>query len=270
MHLPPLTLGPLLLPGMLWLCLLALGVATAVHALVRRSDGAAGERDPWLPLAGVAALGARAAFVASYWNDYLAAPWSILNLRDGGWHAGGGIAALLLGLAIHAWRRPAQRRALAAATGAATTACGVALMLALAAAPRPAERLPPLTALRVDGSSLSLPDGQATLLNLWASWCPPCRREMPVLVEAAGRYPQIRFVLLNQGEDAATATAALRELGIPPELAALDPDAQAATILDVRGYPATLLIDANGRVVRRHVGEVSRASLAAMLRELEP
>ncbi|MBL8246239.1 MAG: TlpA family protein disulfide reductase [Rhodanobacteraceae bacterium] len=146
--------------------------------------------------------------------------------------------------------------------------CGLAAMLALALAPKPPERLPALSAVRADGSALALPDGQATVLNLWASWCPPCRREMPVLADAAARHPQIRFVLLNQGEDADVAAAALREMGIPLDLGAWDPDARASDILEARGYPVTLIIDADGRVLRRHLGEVSRASLAAMLGEL--
>lgn len=268
MNLPPLTIGPSLLPGGLWLCLLALGIATAVHAGMRKAAGVPGERDPWLPLAGVAALGARAGFVTLYWGEYWHAPWSILNLRDGGWHAGSGVAALVLGLAYYLWRRPAQRRALAASISAAVTGCGLAVMLALSLAPKPPERLPTLSAVRADGSALALPDGQATVLNLWASWCPPCRREMPVLADAAARHPQIRFVLLNQGEDADVAAAALREMGIPLDLGAWDPDARASDILEARGYPVTLIIDADGRVLRRHLGEVSRASLAAMLGEL--
>ena len=141
-------------------------------------------------------------------------------------------------------------------------------LLALSLAPKPPERLPTLSAVRADGSALALPDGQATVLNLWASWCPPCRREMPVLADAAARHPQIRFVLLNQGEDADVAAAALREMGIPLDLGAWDPDARASDILEARGYPVTLIIDADGRVLRRHLGEVSRASLAAMLGEL--
>lgn len=268
MNLPPLTIGPALLPGGLWLCLLALGIAAAVHAGMRKAAGLPNERDPWLPLAGVAALGARTGFVAMYWGEYWQSPWSICNLRDGGWHVGSGVAALLLGLAFHAWRRPAQRRALAASISAAVSGCGLAAMLALALAPKPPERLPALSGLRADGSALALPNGQPTVLNLWASWCPPCRREMPVLADAAARHPQIRFVLLNQGEDADVAAAALREMGIPLDLGAWDPDARASDILEARGYPVTLIIDADGRVLRRHLGEVSRASLAAMLGEL--
>ena len=44
--------------------------------------------------------------------------------------------------------------------------------------------------------------GTPTVLNLWATWCPPCRREMPVLQQAQGANPDVNFVFINQGEKA--------------------------------------------------------------------
>lgn len=46
--------------------------------------------------------------------------------------------------------------------------------------------------------------GKPTVINLWASWCPPCRREMPVLSEAQKKYPNVKLIFINQNEDAVT------------------------------------------------------------------
>jgi thiol-disulfide isomerase/thioredoxin len=121
------------------------------------------------------------------------------------------------------------------------------------------------------GQTFSLGDlrGKVVVINLWATWCPPCRREMPVLVAGAQRYPHLRFLLVNQGEDQPTVDAAAAQWSIPVAMLALDPDSAVSTALGVRGYPTTLLVAADGRIVGRHTGEVSGASLAALIEDLE-
>ena len=118
------------------------------------------------------------------------------------------------------------------------------------------------------GELLPLHDGRPSVINLWASWCPPCRREMPVLVDGAQRFPDVRFVLLNQGEDQATVEATGHQWSIPPTLMALDPESAVGHALGARGYPTTLIVAADGRILARHSGEVSRASLAALIESI--
>src|SRR5690606_29588514 len=71
---------------------------------------------------------------------------------------------------------------------------------------RAAPPLPDVAAATLDGAPVRLSDraSKPVVLNLWATWCPPCRREMPVFADAVERYPGVDIVLLNQGEDAAT------------------------------------------------------------------
>lgn len=265
--LPPLAIGPLMMPPGLWLLVLT-AVAAAIG--MRLVDVRRGERHDdneslifWVVLGGL--LAARLGFVGLQFADYRAEPWSMLNIRDGGWHLGLG----LLGALATGWllkrRRPERTLALSVGAGAAVAtlllAMGIARLGATAATP-----LPDLALRFQDGPTRPLRDARPQVINLWATWCPPCRREMPVLVAAAKAHPEVRFVLANQGEDDDTLAGFLREHPIPPNLLALDPDASLSAALGVRGYPTTLFVDAEGRIVERRVGELSRASLSLRLR----
>ncbi|WP_459655422.1 TlpA family protein disulfide reductase, partial [Achromobacter xylosoxidans] len=65
--------------------------------------------------------------------------------------------------------------------------------------------------------------GKPTVVNLWASWCPPCRREMPAFEQAQAANPDIHFVFLNQGEAASTVRQYLDEHAPSLANALLDP-----------------------------------------------
>ncbi|MGV8189993.1 TlpA family protein disulfide reductase, partial [Pseudomonas aeruginosa] len=67
-------------------------------------------------------------------------------------------------------------------------------------------RLPELSLRNAAGESVQLADfrGRPLVINLWASWCPPCRREMPVLQQAQAENPDVVFLFANQGESAET------------------------------------------------------------------
>ena len=258
-----------MLPPGLWLSLLMLAVATVVwrQQLAKVLPQAANDDTP-LALAGLGMLGARVGFVGLWWRDYLESPWSVINIRDGGWWWPGGIAAIALGAALIGWRRPPLRRPLLLASAAASAIGALALVVAGSLSSDTEVRVPELQVENLAGELLPLHDGRPSVINLWASWCPPCRREMPVLVEGARRYPAIRFLLVNQGEDPVTVEAAGKHWPIPASMLALDMDSQVSTALGVRGYPTTLLVSADGRILERHTGEVSSASLAALIERI--
>jgi len=169
-------------------------------------------------------------------------------------------------------------------------AAGAALLLA-ACAPattRPADRppQPPTTgpvrdqdAVRVrfegfaGGPAFSLPDdlaGRPLVVNFWASWCTPCRKEMPVLQSLSQQLRgRVDFLGVDYLDQAGAARRLAAETGVTYRLAA-DPRGQAGAKLGITGLPTTLFIDAGGGLVGRRVGELDarrlREAIASYLR----
>ena len=213
------------------------------------------------------AVAARVAFVAQWFGEYRTAPWSILDIRDGGFSPWAVVAGALTIAAWKAWRHPASRRPLAVGLSCGAIAWGLFIML-----PQPGGRdapsLPTVELEALDGAPVSLPSlagGAPTVVNLWATWCPPCRREMPVLAEAQRTQADVRFVFASQSEDAATVRRFVQSNVPGLHNVVLDPDAALGRELGAPGLPTTLFFDAQGRLVDTHVGALSGASLAAKL-----
>ena len=114
-----------------------------------------------------------------------------------------------------------------------------------------------------------LPGDRPTIVNLWASWCPPCIREMPVLEEAQQRYPGINVVFVNQGEHPQTIRQFLMEQNLALLNVFTDRHNHLGEAVGSRGLPTTLFYDADGNLVDSHIGELSRASLARGLERFD-
>lgn len=257
-------IGPLALPISVLLLLAAGLVAAGVgHLVGRRHQAGIVNTLSDMLLAGV--LVARLAFVAFWFDAYRSAPWSMLDIRDGGFMIWPGIAAALLVAAWRGWRQAALRKPLVVGLAAGALVWG-ALFGALRMTEPPALPTLALTSLAGDPVKLAaLAAGKPMVVNLWASWCPPCRREMPVLAAAQQRETGVNFVFVNQGEDGATAQRYLSagRLGLANVL--LDPGAALGREVGSGALPTTLFYDASGRLVDTHLGELSAASLASKL-----
>lgn len=99
--------------------------------------------------------------------------------------------------------------------------------------------------------------GRAVVLNLWATWCVPCRQEMPSLDRLQAKLGGPRFQVLAVSIDKQGATVVqpfYRELGLQSLGIYLDPSGQAPSVLGVEGVPVTLLINAQGREIGRKLG----------------
>lgn len=267
-------IGPLALPAGLVLLFLALCAAYGVAWWLRRYRQLpdAGPLVSDMLIAGL--LAARLAFVLRWHEQYLSALWSILNIRDGGFMAPAGIAGAL---AIAAWRcrRPAMaamRRPLAASAAAGALAWGV-LSAGLGLAYDKPTALPAVALQTLDGTSTrlaALAGGKPMVVNLWASWCPPCRREMPVLAAAQQARADVVVVYANQREDAAAIDAFLAPSGLALRNVVLDGEAALGKAAGSSALPTTLFYDAQGRLVDTHLGELSDASLASKLQKIAP
>lgn len=129
------------------------------------------------------------------------------------------------------------------------------------------EYLPAVALQQLDGQTVQLADfkGRPVVLNAWATWCGPCRREMPLLVEAAQANPGVHFVFLNISDGPAAVRAFEDELNLKIPNVLLDPEARLSDPLRIQGLPVTLFYDAEGRLVKRHIGEIDAAELERSL-----
>jgi cytochrome c biogenesis protein CcmG, thiol:disulfide interchange protein DsbE len=114
-------------------------------------------------------------------------------------------------------------------------------------------------AVRLDGLT-----GRPTVVNLWASWCGPCREELPAFNRLAATG-KVRVIGVASDDDLRSALSYAGALKLDfPSL--LDEHGALKARLGVPGLPATVLLDGQGRIVRRHPGQLTDASLADLLR----
>ncbi len=263
-------MGPLVLPYALLLVFAAVAAAQGVAKLVGRRAGIDVELVLWKTLL-VGFVAARLAFVWEFRSAYFASPLGMLDIRDGGWTPTAGfVGAWLFALSRHG-QLPAYRKALrsALATGTVVWAVGAAV---LAVTPDTGQGLPALDFTSLEGQPVHLADfkGKPTVVNLWATWCPPCVREMSTLHQAQIERPGVNFVFLNQGESADRVAAWLQTRKLPMRNVLMDGNKQAGAAFKQRALPTTLFFDSKGRMVSMRIGELSAATLDERLQGLTP
>ena len=111
----------------------------------------------------------------------------------------------------------------------------------------------------MDGSEMALADfrGKVVLLNFWATWCPPCRREMPSMerVHQELNAGPFSVIAINEYESPDHVFAYVSQLSTDPTFPILfDPDSAVSELYKVRGLPTTYLIDKHGRIRYRAIG----------------
>jgi cytochrome c biogenesis protein CcmG/thiol:disulfide interchange protein DsbE len=98
--------------------------------------------------------------------------------------------------------------------------------------------------------------GGIFIVNVWATWCPPCHAEHPYLLEISQREKNVTFVGVNYKDDAKAAREFLQERGNPFKLNLVDLDGRLGIDLGVAGPPETFIVDSSGLIRYRHVGVV--------------
>jgi cytochrome c biogenesis protein CcmG, thiol:disulfide interchange protein DsbE len=141
--------------------------------------------------------------------------------------------------------------------------------------PAPALALVPLEGLQREGRPVpsfapaDLASGRASIVNVFASWCAPCRVEHPFLVAMANSPPvkagKVAMLGLNYKDDPENARRFLGQLGNPYSAVGSDRAGRAAIDWGVYGVPETFLIGPDGRILKKHIGPLDAESAAQML-----
>lgn len=128
---------------------------------------------------------------------------------------------------------------------------------------------PLITGKTLDGSTFTADSG-VRLVNLWASWCAPCRAEAPTLARLAKEYQgRVQFVGMLTRDNVASATAFAEKFGLTyPTITDESLILDFAGTLAPNAIPTTLVIDRQGRVAARLSGEVTDSSLSAVLDDI--
>ncbi len=216
-----------------------------------------------------ALIGSRFVFLAMHATLYVDNPWAVFDIRDAGWHAPAGVA---IGAAWLGWRmrqhadlhRPVWQLSV------------LAVILWFGgtwwAEQRVAQAMPAVAVESLEQSQPqalnTLLDGRPVVVNLWATWCGPCRQEMPALAQAQQDNPHIRFVFVNQGEDAAHVEQFIAQQGWILKDMWLDAKAQTGKSVGSQSLPTTMFYDAQGQLVRAHVGVLTPIAIRAQLLQM--
>ncbi len=142
----------------------------------------------------------------------------------------------------------------------------------LPAAPAVGHPAPDFTLTTVAGETFTLSAlrGKPVVLNFWATWCPPCRAELPELQAASARYAdQVIIVGVNQAEPADAVRGFAGQFGLTFPIP-LDEQAVVSRQYAVRSLPTTFFVDRNGIIRRIQSGPVTEATLAQALKQIFP
>lgn len=131
--------------------------------------------------------------------------------------------------------------------------------------PAPEFDLPPLEGLtrqgaQVTGFATGDLQGNVTLVNIWASWCGPCRDEHPHLM-ALSKVEGVRLVGINYKDEPANARRFLGALGLPYEAVGVDADGRTFVDWGAYGVPETFIVDARGIIRHKYIGPITAKAL---------
>ena len=277
-------LGPFLIPTRPMLLLLCLVIAIwSASYLGKKFDlekdrlKRAAEYTAWIGV-----LGARLGFVVVNWSAYQSAPWTILYLWQPGYLYLGG---LIFGSACILWQSliylPAKRSAFITVLTGSYLLAGLLFFAAIGSlellrqpdVPGSGNLAPDIRFQDLSGTPVSLSDleGRGIVLNFWATWCPPCRREMPMLDEFHANYSGkgLSVIGLAIDEPPGQVRRFIESIGVSypiwVDAPRSEPEFERSQEVFDRyggvGLPMTVFIDRAGIIRRIYVGELSRGFL---------
>lgn len=212
---------------------------------------------------------ARVGHVVRHGGNFLAEPLRVFYVWQGGFAIEIGVA-LALAYTLFRFRRE-LRLALWTVVPSAAAAYVAFFVLHLTAG-TPATPLPSGGTYRtLEGEAFDPAElaGQPVVINLWATWCPPCRREMPMMADVAANTDDAKLVFVNQGEGVETIERYLAAENLELEHVVLDGFGEFRRHYQVPGLPATLFIGSDGTLQSVHMGEISREGLLTGIERIQ-
>lgn len=234
----------------------------------------------------VGLVSGRLAFGVIYWRAYIEAPWEILYVWQAGFHATSGFIAGTLFL-VYRNRFSILNRDYKPLVASLSAALFLGLwtlgsLIWFANAERNAvaeigsfyESDDQFRDLAGNAVSLNQFAGKPTVINFWATWCGPCRREMPLLANSVATLEEqgIRLVAINLDErfDVVTDYLEANNLSLPVWINGLNSTGLLFERVGGQVMPTTLFINASGMIVSTHIGELSEATLLRGVRSIQP
>lgn len=209
---------------------------------------------------------ARVSFVITFWEIYQKSWLTAFDIRDGGFNS---YAGWLTGAMILFVRARGHRKLTTTYFKAALISAAIIFPLftlnTLVGTQYNSSQIKVVNA-KGDPRVLNLQTGKPLILNFWASWCPPCRREMPIFQNAQEKHKELEFIFINQQEAPKTAQHFLTENNIQLDNIYFDFSGSTAQQLGAYGLPTTLFFNHEGKLINSHMGGLSEASLQHYLK----
>ncbi len=213
-------------------------------------------------------LTSRITFVIALWGVYQADWLTVFDIRDGGFNQSVGWFAGLTFIMIRArGNRKLMSAYLKSALFTGVLIFPLFVINTLINNQTEVTRVEVVTA-QGKPHSVNTQTGKPLIVNFWASWCPPCRREMPILQDAQQKHTDMQFVFINQKESPEKARRFLETQQITIKNSYFDFSGKSAAQLGAYGLPTTLFFNADGELVESHMGELSAATLQHYLAPL--
>jgi cytochrome c biogenesis protein CcmG/thiol:disulfide interchange protein DsbE len=235
----------------------------------------------------VGIIAARLGFTASNWNSYLNEPWTVLFIWQPGYSVGVGITAAIVFSVLclqrlnGLWHRSSISILTSGIlTGVIVFSTVVGLVWALSDqnTVRPGSTISDFTLQDLNGKAVRWSDheGSGTILNFWATWCPPCLREMPLLDLAHQTYQTqgINVIGISVGESEETVRNYIDSTGITYPIwinGNENTGDQTQEIFDLYagvGLPTTIFADSQGVIRKLYVGELSQGFIDSEVAKL--
>lgn len=215
-------------------------------------------------------VGARIGHVLQHAGSFLAEPLRAFYIWQGGFMIEAGVV-LAIAYTLFRFRRELKLAAWTIPPSAASAY--VAFFVLQLTAGTPATPLPTGNMYRTLAGEQFQPaaelTGQPVVINLWATWCPPCRREMPMMADVAANTDDAQLVFVNQGEGQEIIERYLTAENLDLEHVILDGLGEFGRHYEVPGLPATFFIGSDGMLQSVHMGEISREGLLAGIAALQ-